>query len=268
MVAEARYYLGSPWSGGIVTGFGDCDDVMRDAAKAVPDLVRLLPWAGAHGQPCLLLTDGDGTASQLADRIEEMQLALGERLLGRSRALRGTSAVGELGTLTGQLADALDDVLRIARSRAARLGGVPQGLSTSSAPLAFGQLSLPGDDLASAPTARRYVRDTARSWKLPSGPAEDLEIIAGELVANALEHSGSRRISVACALQRTLVTVGVTDTGMGPTPFPASMPSAESEHGRGLLITDTLATRWGTHRTSSGLTVWAEIATGPRASGC
>lgn len=71
-----------------------------------------------------------------------------------------------------------------------------------------------------------------------------------------------------CALQRTLVTVGVTDTGMGPTPFPASMPSPESEHGRRLLITDALAARWGTHRTRSGLTVWAEIATGPRASGC
>ncbi|MFH9982850.1 ATP-binding protein [Streptomyces sp. NPDC017179] len=254
-----------------MTGCGDGDAVMRDMVKDAPGLVRLLPWTGAHGQPCLLLTDGDGTASRLADRIEEMQLALGERLLGRSRALlatRGRSVGGELRALAGQLSDALDDVLRIARSRGARLGGVPQGLTASSAPLAFGGLSLPGDDLASAPTARRYVRDTARSWGLPAGSAEDLEIITGELVANALEHSGSRRITVACALHRALVTVGVTDTGTGPTPSPASMPSPESEHGRGLLITDALATRWGTHRTSSGLTVWAEIATGPPASVC
>ncbi|WP_280890165.1 hypothetical protein [Streptomyces sp. LBL] len=39
----------------------------------------------------------------------------------------------------------------------------------------------------------------------------------------------------------------------------------ESEHGRGLLITDVLAARWGTQPSGSGLTgltgqtVWAEI---------
>ncbi|MGX4691706.1 ATP-binding protein [Streptomyces sp. JNUCC 63] len=251
-----------------MTGFGDCDDVMRDTAKDAPDLVRLLPWTGANGQPCLLLTDGDGTVSRLADRIEEMQLALGERLLGRSRALltmRGVPTAGELGILIGQLSDALDDVLRIARSRGARFGGGPQGLPVTFAPLAFGQFSLPGDDLASAPTVRRQVRDTARSWGLPPGVTDDLETIAGELVANALEHSDSLTVMVACALTARSVTISVTDEGKTGAPVPSAMPTGspgpDQERGRVLLITEALATRWGTWRTraGSGLTVWAEI---------
>lgn len=173
-----------------MTGFGECSDAMQSTAKASSDFVRLLPWTGVHGQPCLLLTDGDGAGSRFADRIEETQLALGERLLGRVQellAVRGTASAGELGILVGQLSDALGDVLCIARSRGARLGSVPQGPSTPSVPadrvaiVAHGELSLPGGDLASAPAARRYVRDTARSWGLPSGPAEDLESIAGEV---------------------------------------------------------------------------------------
>ncbi|MFF8592645.1 ATP-binding protein [Streptomyces sp. NPDC015220] len=252
-----------------MNGFGDCDDLLRDTPGSAPDLVRLLPWTGAHGQPCLLLTDGDGTASRLADRIEDTQLALGERLLGRAReliGLCGSASAGDFGVLTGQLADALGDVLRIARSRGARLGGAPQeppALTTpSGALLAYNQWSLPGGDLASAPAARRHVRDTARSWRLPSGPADDLETVAGELVANALEHSGSPRVVVACAHRPGTVTMTVTDAGGGHVSAPASFPSMESERGRGLLITDALATRWGTRRAGGGLTVWAEITTG------
>lgn len=254
-----------------MTGFGDCDDILRGAAKAAPDLVRLLPWTGVHEQPCLLLTDGTGTVSRLADRIEDAQLALGERLLSRSHELIATHATApaaELGALAHQLSQALGDVLRIARSRGARRDTAPQEPPAVPPPrdtrdvlLAYAQWSLPGDDLSSAPAARRHLRDTARSWRLPSGPAEDLETVVGELVANALEHSGSPTVTVACALHPSAVVLTVTDTGTGPAPTPASrLP--DSEHGRGLLITAALATRWGTHRTAAGLTVWAEFTTG------
>ncbi|WP_228023419.1 hypothetical protein [Streptomyces acidicola] len=170
--------------------------------------VRLLPWTGAHGQPCLLLTDGDGAASRLADRIETMQLDLTDRLLvhtGDLRARRGANAKadGEIRALAGQLANALADTLLIAGSRGARLAGVPRARldGTPTAPLTSGQafpdapagsspahhasalLTFPGRDLASAPAARRFVRDTARSWGISPRMADDLETIAGELVA-------------------------------------------------------------------------------------
>ncbi|WP_220140515.1 ATP-binding protein [Streptomyces sp. KM273126] len=253
--------------------------------------VRLLPWTGAHGQPCLLLTDGDGPASRHADRIENMQLDLADRLLGRTGdalARRGARANGELVALVAQLADALADTLLIARSRGARLAEVPRArldgtpavsllpeqvfpdvpVGTSPAPHAYALLTLPGHDLASAPAARRYVRDTARSWGLSLRTTDDLETIAGELVANALEHTDSGTITVTCARTAGTVTISVIDEGHGPAPVAAhrTPPDPEREHGRGLLITEALADRWGTRETGAGLMVWAEIATDCRAT--
>jgi len=168
--------------------------------------VRLLPWAGEHGQPCLLLTDGDGTVSRLADRVEDMRLRLGELLLGRTReALAAEDEAHNTLVTIGQLADTLADALLIARARGDRAGGAPvtvtgPGCGLAPPPLACVRFSLPGDDLASAPVARRRVRDAVGGWELPVAVAEDVETITGELVANALEHSGSHRITVACAL--------------------------------------------------------------------
>ncbi|MFC0495223.1 ATP-binding protein [Streptomyces mutabilis] len=120
-------------------------------------------------------------------------------------------------------------------------------------------LTLPGADLASARVARHYVRDTCRSWGLPSGTTDDLVTVTGELVANALEHSDGRAVTIACALTAEAVTVGVTDGGgSGGTPVisqSATAAEAERERGRGMLITDALAGRWGTRRTGGGLTV-------------
>ena len=94
---------------------------------------------------------------------------------------------------------------------------------------------------------------------------DDLETITGELVANALEHSDSHTITVTLTLASETATVSVTDEGGGYGPVvPASArPGPEEERGRGLLITDALAARWGRRRTNKGLTVWAEVVTGP-----
>ncbi|MGX1222493.1 anti-sigma regulatory factor (Ser/Thr protein kinase) [Streptomyces ambofaciens] len=230
--------------------------------------VRVLPCPGAQGRTALLLTDGDGPVSRLADRMEAVQLGLGERLLGRVRETLGEqrTCARELRLLTDQLADALADALFIAECRGARLRESEPGPvnGTSPALRAYGMLTLPGRDLASARTARYYVRDTCRSWSLPTGTTDDLVAVTGELAANALEHTDSRTVTVTCALTADTATVGVTDDGRnGGTPvMSASSGRAEAEYegGRGLLITDALATRWGTLRTGEGLTVWAEVA--------
>ncbi|MFI2204540.1 ATP-binding protein [Streptomyces sp. NPDC020192] len=236
--------------------------------------VGLLPWTGAYGQPCLLVTAGDVGISRLADRIENAQLGLADRLLARTHDVlaAGGPNAAEVASLASQLGDALADALLIARSRGARLGGAAQALpggapdDTPAEPRAYGWQSFPGGDLASAPAARRYVRDTARLWALPTGVTDDLETIAGELVANALEHSDSRTVTVACVLMRWSVTISVTDQGGGRTPgttaTPVGPPGADQEQGRGLLITQALSHRWGTWPTGGGLTVWAEVPVG------
>ncbi|WSQ10570.1 ATP-binding protein [Streptomyces sp. NBC_01231] len=238
--------------------------------------VRLLPWTGAQGQPCLLVTDGGGAVSRLADRIEDVQLGLAERLLVRAREVVAAPelSAGELSELTVQLVDALNDALLIAGCRSARLArteqsgvrgvdGVDGTSGSHPVPVeAVVPLTLPGHDRASARAARRHVRDTTRSWGLPSRATDDLETIAGELVANAVEHSGSHAITVTCALSARSATISVTDEGGGTRmPMaPAVPPPPDQEHGRGLLITDALADRWGTRRSVGELTVWAEVS--------
>ncbi|MGW0560139.1 ATP-binding protein [Streptomyces sp. NPDC003016] len=127
---------------------------------------------------------------------------------------------------------------------------------------ALGLLSLPGGDLAPAGVARRYVRMAALSWRLPPDTADALETITGELAANALEHTDSRSLTIALSRTAHEATVSVTDEGQGGGRVPVpDTPEPEQEHGRGLLITDALATRWGQRRTCGGLTVWAGITT-------
>ncbi|WP_346138626.1 ATP-binding protein [Streptomyces coeruleofuscus] len=178
--------------------------------------------------------------------------------------------------------------LDVARSRGARLGadgpdladgvlavpassGEIRDVLTYRSPRlrAHGLLTLPGHDLASAPAARRHMRDAARAWGLPQGAADDLESITGELVANALEHGDGHTVTVAWAIDAETVRISVTDEGgcpADPLTAPPRVPSPEKERGRGLLLTDALAARWGTRHGGDSLTVWAEVYLGTSGS--
>ncbi|WP_052808877.1 ATP-binding protein [Streptomyces natalensis] len=238
--------------------------------------VRALPRTVGDGRPCYLSTDGTGPVSRLANRIEAVQLGLAGRVLGQGRnvlAECGPAVASELRFLCAQLVDALDDALFIAESRRLRLasadeeekdeeesGVVPVELQASVL------ASLPGGELASACVARRFVRDMARSWRLPREAADVLEAVTGELVANALEHSKSRFLGVELARTGAVMRVGVRDEGKGWAAIRQG-PPAEQEHGRGLLIVAAMSERWGQDTTDDGHTVWAEVAVGGSAEG-
>ncbi|MFD4032281.1 hypothetical protein ACFWVP_17575 [Streptomyces sp. NPDC058637] len=86
--------------------------------------LRLLPWPGADGRRAYLATDdATGFVSRLADSIEAAQLDTGAEVLAHVRDLlevpRATS--GELRFAVRRLAECLDDALRVAESRGARL---------------------------------------------------------------------------------------------------------------------------------------------------
>lgn len=225
--------------------------------------VRLLPRTDAHDRPCLLLTEGDGPASRLADRMESMQTSLAGRLLGRTRDLlvAGGMSSNDLGLLAGQLADALADVLVVAESRRRRLPGAADHVPAFVLPglRAYSLRTFPGRDLASARAARRHVRDTVQPWGLSPEAVDDLELIteAGRERPGAHRqphhhgHVRSDRRSRRGRRDRR------GESGVAVVP---EVPRSEQENGRGLLITDALAARWGSLRTGEGLTVWAEVA--------
>ncbi|GAA3843298.1 hypothetical protein GCM10022403_089070 [Streptomyces coacervatus] len=88
--------------------------------------LRLLPWTTPEGKPCYLSTDSDQSRlSLLADDVEAAQLDSGEEVLVGARAVLADVRAGERAVrfaLT-RASESLEEALRIAVSRGARIGG-------------------------------------------------------------------------------------------------------------------------------------------------
>ncbi|MFB7931343.1 ATP-binding protein [Streptomyces sp. NPDC056039] len=116
--------------------------------------------------------------------------------------------------------------------------------------------------------ARRLAVRRMKDWGYP--PASDasftLALVVGELAANAVQHGRvpGRDFTLRLTLDAAagLVCIEVADAASTKRP-PAAPPSScpEGESGRGLLLVDALAVRWGVvPRRPVGKTVWAEVS--------
>jgi serine phosphatase RsbU (regulator of sigma subunit)/anti-sigma regulatory factor (Ser/Thr protein kinase) len=105
--------------------------------------------------------------------------------------------------------------------------------------------------------ARAFTRDALRSWGLPPGLIDDAVLLVSELVANGVQHAGTR-LEVSCRLARAVLEVRVTDLHPARTlPDPAGRAGdADSERGRGLLLPTAIASAWGVTYQSGDKTVW------------
>lgn len=135
-------------------------------------------------------------------------------------------------------------------------------------------ISIPGLP-SMVPAARTFVRAFLGSHPL----AGDAELVASEYVTNAIRHStsgeGGGVIHVTVVATARTVRIEVTDHGRAgpagdtattktaPAPAPAPKqndPADDDENGRGLLIVDYLAARWGHFGLATGqITAWAEL---------
>jgi anti-sigma regulatory factor (Ser/Thr protein kinase) len=109
--------------------------------------------------------------------------------------------------------------------------------------------------------ARRFVRD-ALSAHLPADDVADAELIATELVANAVRHAGTPiELRVEGSAGQLRIEVSDEATGAAPRPAPP-VPMAES--GRGLQILSALSSSWGFEVGEVAKTVWSEMKRGRR----
>ncbi|MEU6539832.1 ATP-binding protein [Streptomyces sp. NPDC047000] len=114
--------------------------------------------------------------------------------------------------------------------------------------------------------ARRLVSHRLDEWGYgyESPVNESLTLIAAELAANAVQHGQvpGRDFRLRLTATSGILRIEVTDTLTERVP-PQSVPEVpgDAESGRGLLLVDRLATRWGTCPRSAGpgKTVWAEL---------
>ncbi|MFB7241047.1 ATPase [Streptomyces populi] len=112
--------------------------------------------------------------------------------------------------------------------------------------------------------ARLLAMERLTAWEMPPGVVERAEHVVAELASNAALHGRvqGRDFLLALTLDdaaRTL-RIAVSDTRGECRPAIPPERAADAESGRGLLLVDALADRWGTDpRPPSGKTVWAEI---------
>jgi anti-sigma regulatory factor (Ser/Thr protein kinase) len=93
--------------------------------------------------------------------------------------------------------------------------------------------------------ARRQVRDAVANAGLAPEAARNLEVAAGEVLANIHRHayrSGSGPVSVEIVAAPDAVMVVVRDEGQATTPpaIPRALPSGSTGGGRGLYLVERL----------------------------
>jgi hypothetical protein len=120
----------------------------------------------------------------------------------------------------------------------------------TASPLILDLLAFP----KAVPEARHAVREHLGT------PSPEVQLCVSELLTNAITHLGEGT-PVTLRLSRTpagTVRLEVTD----PDPHTWLVlrhPSADDETGRGLLLLDAVALRWGMERAPAGKTIWCEL---------
>ena len=92
----------------------------------------------------------------------------------------------------------------------------------------------------------------------PERAIEDAILLVSELVTNALMY-GTGSIALACAIDGDIARIEVSDGDPTPPRAPTTAPDADEGTGRGLLIVDRVAARWGVDVGERGKTVWFEL---------
>jgi signal transduction histidine kinase len=110
-----------------------------------------------------------------------------------------------------------------------------------------------------APLAARRAVDCLGD--LAPTPVRDMaRLIVSELVTNIVQHSGmpsGAQIEVRILLGHQRVRIEVADTGSG-FDLRVRTPPVEPPYGRGLLMVDQVADRWGATG-NGGVKIWAEL---------
>src|SRR4051812_14563033 len=130
---------------------------------------------------------------------------------------------------------------------------------------------LPNDRRTPA-AARALVRSVLEEAALDSLLNEAL-LLTTELSTNAVVHAGTE-VDIEVTADIGGLTVTVTDFAPGPVEQLAVGPKNDkidigevAERGRGLLLVDHFASRWGTVHEGTGKGVWFRLERGPSPAG-
>ncbi|WP_210593647.1 ATP-binding protein [Streptomyces sp. GESEQ-35] len=112
---------------------------------------------------------------------------------------------------------------------------------------------------AGAASARQRIAEEIRGWSAALGAEllEAAEVVASELITNAVRHAHEGPISADADLNDKALRIAVTDTSSDVPEV--GLPDADAEDGRGLFLVAALADRHGYDPLPSGKRCWAEF---------
>ncbi|MGI5143497.1 ATP-binding SpoIIE family protein phosphatase [Streptomyces sp. CA-106110] len=233
-----------------------------DGSVLAPDISTGLPL-GVDLDPCyrptelsvvpgtVLMLYTNGLSASSADELTAESLLAS---LGRFAETRPERLVGLVLQAWPEPPVRRDDVaLLIAEYQGGQGGGLQHAEGTS----------IRRHNLQGVGAARTFVREHLHEWGLDDR-ADELELMTSEVVTNALVHADSD-VDLRVKQYEDRVRVEVRDSDpTPPVPEPivlSNQPGSESEHGRGLIIVDGLASEWGNTPSGRGKTIWFEQAT-------
>ncbi|TQS25855.1 ATP-binding protein [Microbispora sp. KK1-11] len=132
----------------------------------------------------------------------------------------------------------------------------------------LGERRLPCD-IRCVASGRRFVRDVAVDWNAAADVPEVAELLASELITNALTHGttaatgapAASTVRVTVSREKDLLVVDVHD----PCPTLPRLRRAGTldAFGRGLAIVQTFSHHWGWALTPYGKSVWFQLLAWP-----
>lgn len=111
---------------------------------------------------------------------------------------------------------------------------------------------------SSVPAARAFAAVALDAWGLNESVVDDASLLLTEVAANAIRHVDHGDLLITFLVHDDRLMVTVHDRS-------AQLPVArvvddEAESGRGLVLVEALATRWGSTASPTGKAVWFELA--------
>jgi anti-sigma regulatory factor (Ser/Thr protein kinase) len=110
-------------------------------------------------------------------------------------------------------------------------------------------------DHTAAARARQFVAVTLRAWGLDEA-VEDAELLVSELVTNAILHA---RSPATVRIDHTPPRLRVAVCDSSPSPPRVRDYGPDAVTGRGMLLVDRIARRWGVEMNGNGKCVWFEV---------
>lgn len=111
-------------------------------------------------------------------------------------------------------------------------------------------------DLGALGWVRTRITEAASGWGFE--PVGDLEVVASELLTNAIVHGRTTSVATCRLLVPGYVEIAVNDDGPGEPRL--GDPDDRQETGRGLRIVEALSASWGVEDIpDDGKTVWARL---------